>query len=156
MKTNEMIKADIFIVPNEAYKVSEKTFEWARADYFRVFRANHDKISGDFMDQTWIQVWFATRGDNDQSNWTDHGIDGYKELVGWSPVCQYLPKALFEGRKEGDIITINLPITKSVELSEGIDSYADMYATIKVDLCLKQQGYRYQRFGRFEEVLARV
>jgi len=155
MKTVETIKADVFIVPNESYKVSEKTFEWARADYFRVFEANHDKISGDFMDQIWIQIWFATRGDNDQSNWTDHGIDGYKELVGWRPVCQYLPKALFEGHKEGDIITINLPIIKPVELGEG-DSYADMYATIKVGLCLKQQDYRYKRFGKFEEVLARV
>lgn len=155
MKTAETIKADVFVVPNESYKVSEKTFEHSRFALYQVYSANSSKLGGsEFKDQTWVQIWFATRGDNDQSNWTDHGIDGYKELVGWSPVCQYLPKALFEGHKEGDIITINLPITKSVELGEG--SYADMYATIKVELCLKQQGYRYQRFGKFEEVLARV
>lgn len=153
MKTKETIKVDVFVVPNESYKVSEKTFEWARYDYFRIYHANRDKISGEFMDQIWIQVWFVTRG-NPDSNWTDHTIDGFKELQYWRPVCQYLPKALFEGHKEGDIVTVNLPITKSVELCE--ESYADMYATIKVDLCLKQQGYRYERFGKFEEVLARV
>lgn len=151
MKTNEIIKADVFIVPNESFKVSEKTFEWVRSDLYEIYSAT--KSAGDFKDQTWVEVWFVTRG-NDDSNWTDHTIDGFKELRGWKPISHYLPKAIFDGHKEGDIITIFLPICKSAELVE--DSYVDMRARVKVELCLKQQGYRYERFGKFEEVLTRV
>ena len=151
MKTKETIKSDIFIVPNSSFKVTEKTFEWVRADLYEIYSAN--KLDGEFKDQSWVQIWIATR-ENEDSNWTDHTIDGYEELSGWRPIAQYLPKSIFNGHKEGDVISIILPICKSMELAEN--SYADMRARVKVELCLKQQGYRYERFGKFEEVLARV
>ena len=149
IKTNEIIKADVFIVPNGSFKVTEKTFEWVRSDLFRIFNSNFAHIGDEkFLDQTWIEVWFVTRG-NDESNWTDHDIDGYSELRGWKPLTQYLPKSLFENHKEGEVITINLPIWRRTPAG-------DEYSCVKVELCLKQQGYRYERFGKFEEVLKRV
>ena len=153
MKTKETIAADLFIVPNRSFKVTEKTFEWVRFDLYEIYSAN--KLAGEFKDQNWVQVWFVTRG-NEDSNWTDHTIDGFTELGGWRPVSQYLPKSIFDGHKEGDVVTIILPICKSVELAENENSYADMRARVKVEFCLKQQNYRYERFGTFEEVLARV
>ena len=147
MKTAETIKADVFIVPNGSFKVSEKTFEWVRSDLFKIFRANQND-GEEFLNQIWVQIWFVTRG-NDESNWTDHDIDGFEELRGWKPLTQYLPKSLFKNHKEGDVITINLPIWRKTPAGEE-------YSKIKVELCLKQSSYRYARFGKFEEVLARV
>jgi hypothetical protein len=105
-------------------------------------------------------VWFVTPGSED-SNWYCHTINGYEELKGWKPISEYLPKSLFEGHKEGDCITINLPIHKWLENDKyeliGCDRYyLEASATIKVQLQLAQQKYRYRRFGNFEDVLTRV
>ena len=150
MKTNEIIKADVFIDPNRrSFKVTNKTFEWIRSDLFRIFHANHLYENKEFLDQKWVQIWFVTRGDNDEANWFDNGIDGFEELIGWIPAAQYLPKSLFEGHKEGDVITIILPIYRKTPTGEE-------YSSIKIELCLKQQDYKYKSFGKFEKVLARI
>lgn len=170
MKTTEIISADIFIIPNSAFcyngsiaqkegfstefidKLNRIWWEINTAEYCK----NHD-----FKDEAWVQVWYVTPGSED-SNWCNHTIDGYEELVGWKPISEYLPKSLFAGHKEGDCVTVNLPIHKWLENDKcervmgRNDCYLEASATIKVQLQLAQLKYRYRRFGPFEDALARI
>jgi hypothetical protein len=169
MKTQEIIIADVFVIPNTSfcYEGSSAQKEGFSTEFIdslnRIwwknttdeYRKNHD-----FKNESWVQVWFATPGSED-SNWYCHTINGYSELKGWKPISEYLPKSLFEGHKEGDCITINLPVHKWLEKDKceliGCDGiYVEASATIKVQIQLAQQKYRYRRFGNFEDVLTRV
>ena len=169
MKTQETIIADVFIIPNSSfcYEGSVAQKEGISTEFVdclnRIwynnttieYRKNHD-----FKNESWVQIWFVTPTEED-SNWCAHTINGYEELNGWRPISEYLPKFLFEGHKEGDCITINLPIHKWLENDKckliGCDGYyLEASATIKVQLQLAQQKYRYRRFGNFEDVLTRV
>lgn len=161
LKTKEIVRADVFVVPNCSLIINERTFESTRSDLYRIFSLNEDALEGDFLDQVWAQVWFCTPGgQNQNSNWRDHGIDGYRELEGdgrngtWRPISMYLPKTLFKGYKEGDTVTFRMPIDRNVEINDG--NIVTEISSIMVSLCLKQRGYRYERYGKFEEVLARV
>ncbi len=151
MKKVENFVGNCFIVPNSSFTVKNGgLFEDGRSDLYRAYTANYSNIIVDtrFEDLTWIELWFCSRNNNDQSNWVDHGIDELQN-EGWRVSCRYLPKILFEGHKEGDCVTVNLPIDRPTE--DGIE-----ISSVKVELCLKQKAYRYSRFGNFEEVLKRV
>ena len=162
MKTNEFIRADVFIIPNASFKY-EGSLEQKEGcgtgivndlnTMWHVALPKELRENKEFKNEDWIEVWYVTPG-NDESNWGSHHIDGYSELKGWKPRTDYLPKSLFEGKKEGDCITFDLPIVK--ELDDNNCDYAYAYAIIKIQLCLAQTKYRYRNFGTFEEVLKRV
>lgn len=162
-KTTEMIKGNIFIIPNPAIKAAteqpKSNFEfWAGLESIWNNIVFSDKIVNSdkkFYEEKWVQVWYCTPNSSN-TNWYDHLIDGYTELEGWEPVSQYLPKSLFEGKKEGDVVTFTLPICRKawrarVDLEARIE-----YNDIKVSLTLCQTKYRYRNFGNFEDVLKRV
>jgi hypothetical protein len=167
MKTNATINGEIFVIPNCSISASieqpKRNFQfWGRLE--RVWQSlcygSHKIVDSDknFYDESWIQVWYCTPG-SDNSNWYDHLIDGYQELEGWQPCCQYLPKSLFEGHKEGDVITFELPIERRWHRS--LKSDPEMKSRIEMDeivvsLTLAQTKYRYRNFGPFEEVLKHV
>lgn len=152
MKTKEILRADVFVIPNGSFTVKNGgLFEDTRSDLYRAYTANYSNlkdVSTNFEDLTWVELWFCSRNDNPNSNWVDHGIDELRDQD-WRVSCRYLPKVIFEGHKEGDCLTINLPINRPTEDGTEI-------STVKVELCLKQSSYRYSRFGNFEEVLAKV
>ena len=165
MKTIETIIADIFVIPNPAfcYNGSMAQEDGLSADFVdklnriwwktttEEYRKTHD-----FKDESWVQVWYVTPG-SDNSNWFCHKIDGYRELVDWRPISEYLPKGIFENKKEGDCITIDLPIQKWVSLQKDSEEHGCcVEETIKVQLQLSQLKYRYKRFGAFEVALNRV
>ena len=160
MKTKETIRADIFIIPNPSFVFKGSMAQEIGLDpslkrFQRVWYSLADSFreGKEFATESWIQVWFVTPG-SDDSNWSCHKIDGYPELKGWKPVCGYLPKSLFEGHKEGDCITVDLPIEKWEKTDDDITiTYA---TTIKVCLCLAQSKYRYRDHGTFEKVLNRI
>ena len=171
MKTIKTIVADIFIIPNAAfcYNGSVAQEEGLSTDFVsnlkKVWLKNTTeeyRKTHDFKNESWIQIWYVTPKEED-SNWCAHTIDGYEELKGWRPISEYLPKTLFAGHKEGDCITIDIPIEKllnkderkEIDLICNCDS-CQLEATIKVQLQLAQSKYRYRRFGTFEDVLARV
>lgn len=166
MKTNEMIKANIFIIPNASVKAAteqpKSNFEfWAELEKIWFNIVFEDKIvsitdNDKFYNESWVQVWYCTPESSD-SNWYDHLIDGYTELEGWEPVSQYLPKSLFEGKKEGDVVTFTLPICRKAWRANPLNHSTKIeYDKIKVSLTLSQTKYRYRNFGNFEEVLKRV
>lgn len=100
-----------------------------------------------------VQVWFCTPG-NPDSNWMDHRIDGYDELQGWKPLMAFLPTSIFEGKDDGDAITIDLPITN--KLGVAYERNKNDWATVKVQLILNQKSYRYSNYGTFSEVLKKL
>lgn len=195
MKTKELINADIFIIPNMAVKYPKRTETvinidlWKHViDQYYAVKTSIDIESTDIANEEFVEIWYATRKegyDNSFSNWHDHKIDGYNELIEFRPITRYLPKSLFDGHKEGDIITFPLIITgnglsmskeyqelctkfengeisggefgKSVrELKKSMDSDLEIRTRIKVSARLAQNNYRYRNFGSFEQVLEKV
>ena len=168
MKTSETIIADIFVIPNPAfcYNGSMAQEDGLSADFVdklnRVWwktTSEEYRKEHEFKNESWVQVWYVTPGSED-SNWYAHNIDGYWELIGWRPITEFLPKSLFNGKKEGDCITIELPIQKWISLQNSEEYIAShgccVEETIKVQIQLSQMKYRYRRFGNFEDALARV
>ena len=103
---------------------------------------------------TFVEIWAHLKSDK-ESNFSAHGLDDevletlgyvkekYKDkydVIPSFPNC--MPKHWFDGLKEGDRIFL-----KSTNSSNE-----DVYFIIT----LQQQGYRYARFGNFEEVVEKV
>ena len=94
----------------------------------------------------WLQVWAADMperriGDMDEvaktsSNFKCHGfwLDGEYQRHGFP---EYLPAAIFAGKKEGDIVSFK-------------------FRGIEFELELAQKKGRYARFGNFEDVVKNV
>lgn len=82
-------------------------------------------------DEVQVQVWCHGSG---SENWADHKVEVNGELEFFPGL---LPFSLLAGVKEGDTITFEWHGTQ-------------------VELTARQQGYRYQRFGMFEDVLRDV
>lgn len=149
--TQEMIRADIFIVPNRAAQWEGSLAQKSGFDLAtwharqQIMYVNKVTRPSDFASEKFVEVWFATPG-NKQSNWFDHGIDGYDCLKNWELVTNRLPASVFEGHKEGDVVTLELPVES--------EDYQRKF--IKVALTLSQRKYRYRDFGDFEEVVKKV
>lgn len=194
MKTKELINADIFIIPNPSIKYPKEIRPyrvnlWQRIiDQHYATKESVDDELTDIENEEFVEVWYVTRKDgyeNSQSNWFDHDIDGYSELLGFRPVTNYLPKSLFDGHKEGDIITFPLVITgcglsmskeyqeaynkfindeisakeyrKTLNtLKKSIDLNLEVRTSVKISARLAQKDYRYKRFGSFEETLKKI
>ena len=148
MKTREFIKGNIFIIPNSACTKNDFLLDSYKGKAQELLLANG--IQND--DEKLIQIWFFTSGNDKESNWVDHTIDGYDELKYWKPSIGYLPASLFAGKDDGDVVTVNLPIEKY-----DCDENITMHTTIKVQLKLDQlNAPRYRNYGSFAEVLKRV
>ena len=146
MKSQTIKNAKLFIIPNGACHKSnlcllkdEKAEDslWAKqaAQWCEELGTNFD-IETDAM----VQIWIC---DDNHDNLTSHiGDDVRMELYGKTyddfkfNKCMpgYCPARLLEGKKEGDHITFTFPT--------GV--------TVECELC--QLGYRYRRWGRFEDV----
>lgn len=158
---NTLKNSSLFIVPNSLMSKESDLWDVPLSPY----SARLEKI--DFkmrtkelapfgikttLDDTFVQVWIHCEGSD---NLTDHGFDEdqIKELFpskdlhelieqdrhySYSSAPGFLPIHLFEGKKEGDSITLTT--------EDGVEW------SIK----LEQLPYRYGHFGRFEDVLARL
>jgi hypothetical protein len=162
MKQTRILNGNIFIIPNGSFHVNDLAFVTtnAKLQMEHVFwgnkELNHNDVS--FNDTRWIECWWCDPTDTD-SNWRDHGIEElnkelpHKEqmLSPWRLSTSYVPTWIFEGRKEGDIVTFKMPIQK-------VDTENDLTinSIVKMSVKLAQKSYRYSSFGKFEEVLARV
>lgn len=159
MKTKEIITGEIFIIPNTLITPKNLKFEEPRYNIYQTSSVNNIEFTDNCE---FIGVLFTTPG-NPDSNWIVNGIDGYKELKYWRPVCCYLPVELFDGKVEGDVVTFYLPIKShpthltsgKINQPEGcnIPFGVEVNTSIKVTMTLAQTKHRYRNFGRFEEVL---
>jgi len=125
----EIVKGDIFIVPNGLSMANSKV---------GVFNANGMEEAYEGLI---VEVWMTGSG---SENWGSHsfpepianvagegaGIDGRWRYL----APHYLPVNVFAGKVEGDCITLN-------------------FYGVQTELVLAQSKYRYRNFGKFEEVL---
>lgn len=139
MKQQTVVEGFAFIIPNQVTKLEEFSEpEWQMEKLRRLcgIKANY----GDRMIQIWV-------GSVECDNWNSSycgfqkilGMEELNErtrdnrLVGYFP--QYFPVQIFDKKMEGDVITFEC------------EEY-----NVTIKLTCKQLGYRYERFGRFEEV----
>ena len=162
MKTKQIITGDVFIIPNGVLIPKNVLLEDTYYNLYTIAIKNNVKFDNNTK---FVQVWFCTPG-NSNSNWVDHRIDGYKELEGWRPKSSYLPVDIFAGKKEGDVVTIDLPIVgweptnpfKGIDITPAgckIPAGVSVETTIKVSLTLAQGKHRYRKFGdgKFENLI---
>lgn len=130
---NENKHGFMFIIPNHSRKVNE--YDNKRAEALV-------NLYGCGMTTDMIQIW--THNDA-EDNWSDHGYpynlefeSGLREDL----FPNVFPRDFFSGEQEGSLIVLDMED----------DTGEHHYQTC----CLRQQGYRYSSFGRFEEVLAKV
>ena len=149
IKTEEFIKAHLFVIPHPACTLDDcldktRVKKIMQACGVPIANWNTEKL---------VHVWFCTPG-NPDSNWVDHRIDGYDELRGWKPLMGLLPTSIFKGKDDGDAITIDLPITN--KLGIAYERNKNDWATVKVQLILDQKNHRYKTYGSFAETLKKL
>lgn len=88
----------------------------------------------------------------------DHGFKigllGSDEInVHAGEICCYIPDEVFQGKKEGDIIHWTFGCRSKYEPG---DVSGKIKVLLHLDIKLNQLSFRYQNFGRFEDVLSRV
>ena len=154
---NIQLNADIFVIPNQAAKLSS-FFECVQEE--KLVAANQiAELNGFTFDPEkdyFIETWMVC-AEHGCDNFADHCIhykddDGTYYTIGIED--RYLPSNLFVGKKEGDMITIKLPVWYVNDAQFPERSNGRTVAEIQIKL--NQSDYRYRRFGTFEEVLKKV
>lgn len=154
------MNAYVFIIPNSLVKASTCLEGETRALYKKVY----DKLGLEKNpDQMMVQVWISNTTDSvdcakssgslnksrsnfESSSWQDQGVP--YELLDDLQVSRnskfydqifpnHLPVSLFIGKKEGDIVYLDL-------------------GSVQIKLHLAQKDFRYGNHGSFEEVLERL
>lgn len=151
------VDADAFIIPNGASRICT-FFSGARNRYIdlcqKIYEFNHIEYNLDeFDNEKMIEMWVVAKEDLNSENLGSHGFK--LEIEGVPNYCRfpnYLPMRLFEGKEEGDIVTVIIPI--DAYNYEHDDVKTEIY--IRFHIRLAQTEYRYRNFGRFEELLARM
>ena len=151
VKSVNVVKGDIFIIPNIAGKFEDFcSSDWVAE---RLVRLVGIKPQGD---DKMVEVWITSPEiDNWQCNFA-----GFQRMIGlikdeaeeelWEKEkgCEarllgyfprYIPASVFAGKKEGDEINFHCP------------EY-----DVDIILTCRQSGYRYASFGNFEDVLRNV
>ena len=147
-----------FIVPNNPINLSKsKMYDTAE----RI--ENHTNVcllNGTDFDpekDRIIELWYIGEEDFNTTNLCDHGgkvtIDGEDYRMGFK-TRGYLPAKLFKDVKEGDTINLTIPgwVNKKENFLYPTENAQD--CMFQIALTCQQLHYRYERFGRFEEVLA--
>ena len=134
------VTGDVFIVPNHARRFGNATFESIINRYKKVAEENGIEVTDDLK---FVEVWIVCKNDIKTDNLCDHGAhvlcDGEEVVI--HPRISNIPEELFQGKKEGDHISLK---------------FTDEDIPFEMDLRLCQKEYRYCRFGTFEEVLEAV
>lgn len=120
---NNIIKGQVFIIPNSLAG-------WGNEWNDSILNRTH-KVINIPKGEKYVNIWAFSPGD-ENSNWCCH-----YEMPGGDNFPSYLPVEIFEGKAEGDTITL--------ETKWGT-----------VELTLKQSGTRYGSYGKFESVLNRL
>ena len=148
----KIVKGEAFIIPNPTDKLSSFCEpEWLAEKCERLLGVKAEPE--DEMIQVWVvsekcDNWSCTFGgfQKEINSKFPTLVESWKKskeeqketrLLGYFP--GYIPKRLFCGKKEGDVVTFTCP------------EY-----NVEIILTCNQLGYRYNRFGRFEEVFEKV
>lgn len=168
------INCDAFIVPNHPGTIDLKYSAGQRlaARLERVAEIND--FDFDREKDIVVQLWFVNK--EISTNFQDHGFYAMYENEEYhfsGTELNYLPTSVFEGHVEGETISIDIPMKPVFKLDPKTDETVrlrDRKMTdfeddnieevpefiITFNITLKQQGYRYMRFGNFEDVLKSI
>lgn len=106
-----------------------------------------------------VQLWFVAPTETDDcyesDNICDHGVilkDGSEDGLWVRPNAyfQMVPIKNFIGKKEGDVVIIDAPVSADRKNPGNED------AILRMECTLNQKSYRYRRFGTFDEVLDKL
>ena len=146
---------EAFIVPNSVNLFKDFYFkERIEAKYKKLLELS-GATTCNLDDQYMIQMWYVSEEDLGSDNLVDHGFRfdaGNKKYFGGMGSLSYIPYCFLEGKKEGDVINVSFPIRCSISCNNTQENIEDW--VLEAEITLKQQGYRYRRFGKFEDVLA--
>ena len=156
MKNQNLLAGDIFIIPNPSFKTLDESFKLPSfmMDINTIFYQNEDLNTNNVKieDTRFIECWFCNP-END--NWRDHGIKnlerGFEDDEYWRLSSSYVPDWIFNGHKEGDVVTFKMPVERRCRKRCVLER-----AIVTLSVTLAQNKYRYRGFGNFEEVLKRV
>jgi len=139
--------ADAFIIPNRAGKLGDFWLSSVAEAARRQATIMLGKEPTD--DDLFVEMWYVA-DDIGCENLVDHGasveIDGKKYYI--DVPTRYLPYLALKDKREGDSLIVTFYEAASNEDGDDIN--------VVVDVTLKQKGYRYARFGSFEETLWQV
>ena len=156
---------EFFIVPNTASVINENSYAFVSSIiwYESIMKANgHGVETSKFQHyETYkemsksdplVQVWIATDRCKDFTSDLPAIKDefGIYHFVRLSP---YIPLSLIKDVKEGDTITLNLPVDVFVDDIPAGDYIGEYKSTIRFTLTAAQDKYRYRGFGPFEKAL---
>lgn len=149
-------EASCFIIPNGAGVCNQFICgKERRAEELKKYCELNGITTFDPEETKLIQVWWHS-DDFGTDNMYRHGcsaIDDKGDIYRWGiETPEYMPINLIRDCREGDIIDIKVPIwiRKKGKEGESVDAIAELKLT------MQQLGYRYERFGAFEEALQYV
>lgn len=143
------INCSTFIIPNSACMIDDLISARVRDLYHEICRLNGIGEPSELGKEKLVEMWFHNENSD---NIECHGYffeDEYCLFPGSFP--RYLPARLFADKKEGDVIKVKIPCCVVSQESTPLESKEE--AMIIATITLQQLGYRYERFGTFEEVL---
>ena len=136
------LDGNFFIVPNRLFRYAELRNEDENGNDDGLFTRKYGNITGlDYQDDDLMVEFWATSPQCE--NWHCHEWNelGKEEVMGRLP--NHLPARLLAGVKEGDEIVLHFRANN-----------AETPYSYELRLTAHQLGYRYERFGSFEETLA--
>lgn len=133
---NRVIEGTMFIIPRVGEYEGEETFEhWNKWQKKYMSQFGYTPKKG----EKFVQVWVFTPGDND-SNWACHYCE-FAQLTGVEDdrFPDYLPYAMIESLKEGDVLELHREDGRVFRLKA------------------EQKGHRhYYEYGLFDQVLDKL
>lgn len=166
-QNNLTINGDIFVIPEEACKIEAfKYFSNLEGEKESILMSELCKLNGtefdpneDYLFQPWIVSEEYEADDmigRPLISETDDGVMCKLMLK-----SKYLPAKLFDGKSEGDMISLKIPVyiitSRSGKKSDlRIGSKEPTIVIAEFNLKLNQTEYRYNIHGQFQEVLDKV
>lgn len=154
------IKANgrIFVIPNHAGSINSLKYHCQDSKNEKIKKLTdlcelNDRDIDDLINEPLIQLWIVS-DDLKTNNLEDHGFRfniGNEEFFGYAYGIGHLPKSFFDGKKEGDILSLKY---KGWYVAKNDGNHNDMLLELNLELC--QHEYRYKNFGQFEEVISKV
>jgi len=136
------LTGNMFLVPNRLFKFKELKNDDGNGNDDGLFTRRYNNLTGmSYQDDDLMVEFWAT---NEQcQNWHCHDWSelGEEEIMGRLP--NHLPLRVLQNLKEGDEITLHFRANN-----------AKVPYEYELRLTARQIGFRYERFGAFEETLA--
>jgi hypothetical protein len=148
--------AKAFVIPNRAVRLVEFSKQpWMNDVYkYLLEMASLNNIELNDDDEI-IQLWFHSE-ELESDNLCDHGFNirlNNGRMVSFRPkALQWVPLKLLESINEGDSLLLISPSSSNF----NIKRQSSVDAILHISMICQQQGYRYQSFGNFEDVVKKV